>query len=83
MSAVIANGPQTSNQLARPLLPQVDSCTVIIFGASGDLSKRKLMSALFTSRVVTYGATSTAILTSTGEHGQTHSINTRRRLRQP
>jgi len=47
MSAVIANGPQTSNQLARPLLPQVDSCTVIIFGASGDLSKRKLMSALF------------------------------------
>ncbi len=47
MSAVTANVPQTSNQLARPRLPQVDSCTIIIFGASGDLSKRKLMSALF------------------------------------
>ena len=33
--------------LQRPALPQSESCTVVIFGASGDLAKRKLIPALF------------------------------------
>ena len=28
-------------------LPEADPCTVVIFGASGDLAKRKLLPALF------------------------------------
>jgi glucose-6-phosphate 1-dehydrogenase len=38
---------QTNNSLTRPSLPQADPCTIIIFGASGDLAKRKLIPALY------------------------------------
>ena len=34
-------------KLERPALPQADPCVVVIFGATGDLTKRKLMPALF------------------------------------
>jgi glucose-6-phosphate 1-dehydrogenase len=34
-------------EVAGPILPNADPCVVIIFGASGDLTKRKLMPALF------------------------------------
>jgi len=32
---------------AQPELPDVDPCTIVIFGATGDLTKRKLVPALF------------------------------------
>src|SRR5215813_7160799 len=31
----------------QPTLPDVDPCTIVIFGATGDLTKRKLAPALF------------------------------------
>ena len=34
-------------KVAEPTLPQGDPCVVVIFGASGDLTRRKLMPALF------------------------------------
>jgi glucose-6-phosphate 1-dehydrogenase len=34
-------------QLEQPLLPHADPCVIVIFGATGDLTKRKLMPALF------------------------------------
>lgn len=34
-------------QLEAPALPHADPCVVVIFGATGDLTKRKLMPALF------------------------------------
>jgi glucose-6-phosphate 1-dehydrogenase len=34
-------------KLARPALPQGDACTLVIFGASGDLTRRKLIPALY------------------------------------
>jgi glucose-6-phosphate 1-dehydrogenase len=37
----------TSEALARPPLPKADSCLVVIFGATGDLTRRKLMPALY------------------------------------
>src|SRR5687768_18456276 len=33
-------------QLEQPKLPQAEPCVVVIFGATGDLTKRKLMPAL-------------------------------------
>lgn len=33
--------------MAEPTLPHADPCVVVIFGASGDLTRRKLMPALF------------------------------------
>jgi glucose-6-phosphate 1-dehydrogenase len=33
--------------VARPQLPPVEPCTVVIFGASGDLARRKLIPALY------------------------------------
>ncbi len=44
---MIETTPQPPPQLARAKLPVVASCTVVIFGASGDLARRKLMPALF------------------------------------
>ncbi|MEJ7615901.1 MAG: glucose-6-phosphate dehydrogenase [Pyrinomonadaceae bacterium] len=41
-----ANATEDQSQTAAQL-PRADSCVVVIFGASGDLSKRKLMPALF------------------------------------
>ena len=38
----------TPQQMAEPSLPKADPCSVIIFGASGDLTKRKLVPALYT-----------------------------------
>ena len=37
----------TGEKLERPALPQADACTLIIFGASGDLTRRKLVPALY------------------------------------
>lgn len=37
-------------ELEQPSLPQAEPCVVVIFGATGDLSKRKLMPALFRLR---------------------------------
>ncbi len=34
-------------KLKRPALPQGDACTLVIFGASGDLTRRKLIPALY------------------------------------
>ena len=35
------------DKVADPTLPQADPCVLVIFGASGDLTRRKLMPALF------------------------------------
>ena len=45
MSAIIIE-PDPA-QMQQPSLPQADPCVVVIFGATGDLTKRKLMPALF------------------------------------
>ena len=37
----------TASQLGQPSLPKGEPCVVVIFGATGDLTKRKLMPALF------------------------------------
>lgn len=37
----------TAETLARPPLPRADSCVIVIFGASGDLTRRLLMPALY------------------------------------
>ena len=34
-------------KLERPALPEGDPCTLVIFGASGDLTRRKLVPALY------------------------------------
>jgi glucose-6-phosphate 1-dehydrogenase len=34
-------------KLSRPALPKADACTLVIFGASGDLTRRKLVPALY------------------------------------
>ncbi len=44
MSTLVQPAPQ---KLATPSLPQGDSCLVIIFGATGDLTRRKLIPALY------------------------------------
>ncbi len=46
MSSTLAGAPAARN-LPRPALPQAEPCTVVIFGAAGDLAKRKLVPALF------------------------------------
>ncbi|MFZ0912535.1 MAG: hypothetical protein WAN09_04520, partial [Candidatus Korobacteraceae bacterium] len=35
------------HKLAQPSLPQGDSCLLVIFGATGDLTHRKLVPALY------------------------------------
>ena len=45
MSATIEAEPRTS--LEQPQLPKGDPCVLVIFGATGDLTRRKLMPALF------------------------------------
>src|SRR3954470_15312944 len=45
MSTVIQAAPVGSTSV--PPLPKADSCILIIFGASGDLTKRKLIPALY------------------------------------
>src|SRR5215469_17506513 len=45
MSAIIQAGPL--EKLPQESLPTGDSCVLIIFGASGDLTKRKLIPALY------------------------------------
>src|SRR3954462_4716634 len=45
MSTVIQAAPVGSTTV--PPLPKADSCLLIIFGASGDLTKRKLVPALY------------------------------------
>src|ERR1044072_390772 len=44
MSAVVVEPNPV--QLEQPELPNADPCVVVIFGATGDLTKRKLMPAL-------------------------------------
>jgi glucose-6-phosphate 1-dehydrogenase len=44
MSAILVE--PTTTKLQQPTLPQADPCVVVIFGATGDLTKRKLMPAL-------------------------------------
>ncbi len=44
MSTLVHPAPQ---KLKQPVLPQADSCLVVIFGATGDLTRRKLMPALY------------------------------------
>ncbi len=41
------NAAEIASPAAAYQLPKADSCVVVIFGASGDLAKRKLMPALF------------------------------------
>jgi glucose-6-phosphate 1-dehydrogenase len=38
---------QAGQKLNRPALPEGDPCTLVIFGASGDLTRRKLIPALY------------------------------------
>ncbi|PSH04620.1 MAG: glucose-6-phosphate dehydrogenase [Acidobacteria bacterium] len=38
---------EVEQKLERPALPKADPCTVVIFGASGDLTRRKLIPALY------------------------------------
>ena len=38
---------QVEQKLQRPALPEADACTLVIFGASGDLTRRKLIPALY------------------------------------
>ncbi len=38
---------EVEKKLKRPALPQGDPCTLVIFGASGDLTRRKLIPALY------------------------------------
>ncbi len=38
---------ESSMPLAAPTLPAADPCVIVIFGATGDLAKRKLMPALY------------------------------------
>jgi len=44
MSTLVQPAPQ---KLETPSLPQGDSCLVVIFGGTGDLTRRKLMPALY------------------------------------
>jgi glucose-6-phosphate 1-dehydrogenase len=44
MSTIVQPAPV---KLAKPTLPQGDSCLVVIFGATGDLTRRKLVPALY------------------------------------
>src|ERR1700693_3710597 len=44
MSMLVETEPQ---KLAPQSLPQGDSCLLVIFGATGDLTKRKLIPALY------------------------------------
>jgi len=44
MSTVVQPSPI---KLAKPTLPKGDSCLVVIFGATGDLTRRKLVPALY------------------------------------
>jgi len=45
MSAILID--PDPGEMERPPLPHADPCVVVIFGATGDLTKRKLMPALF------------------------------------
>src|SRR3977135_3443643 len=45
MSAVVVEAKPF--KIEEPTLPEADPCVVVIFGASGDLTRRKLMPALF------------------------------------
>lgn len=45
MSAILIDPDPV--QMEQPALPQADPCVVVIFGSTGDLTKRKLMPALF------------------------------------
>ena len=45
MTTIIA--AQAEQKLDRPALPEGDPCTLVIFGASGDLTRRKLIPALY------------------------------------
>src|SRR5918999_2019305 len=45
MSAILIEPDPTQMEQLR--LPQADPCVVVIFGATGDLTKRKLMPALY------------------------------------
>ena len=38
---------EVEQKLQRPALPKADRCTLVIFGASGDLTRRKLVPALY------------------------------------
>jgi glucose-6-phosphate 1-dehydrogenase len=38
---------EPEQKLKRPALPEADPCTLVIFGASGDLTRRKLIPALY------------------------------------
>jgi glucose-6-phosphate 1-dehydrogenase len=38
---------EVEQKLTRPALPEGDPCTLVIFGASGDLTRRKLIPALY------------------------------------
>ena len=39
--------PKVEQKLQRPALPEAEACTLVIFGASGDLTRRKLIPALY------------------------------------
>ncbi|HLH08264.1 MAG TPA: hypothetical protein VKW78_13580 [Terriglobales bacterium] len=45
MNAIVRATPL--HQTSVPPLPKGDACTLVIFGATGDLTRRKLMPALY------------------------------------
>ena len=47
MSAIIEATPVISAQATRAGFPKAESCVLVIFGATGDLSKRKLLPSLY------------------------------------
>jgi len=44
MTTLVRPAPQ---KISQPLLPKADSCLVVIFGGTGDLTRRKLIPALY------------------------------------
>ena len=45
MATIVEARPTTT--YATPALPKADSCILVIFGATGDLTRRKLIPALY------------------------------------
>lgn len=47
MTELLTAEPVGARHLAQPRLPSVDPCTIVIFGAAGDLARRKLVPSLY------------------------------------
>ena len=67
MSAILVE--PTPTKLKQPALPQAEPCVVVIFGATGDLTKRKLMPAL--CRLLTQGCLESVRIVGVGRSEMT------------